>query len=73
MSATSSFTYDGSLMQPGIFSTASYQPATDPQTSVYLSELRTHNTELRMNINRISDKIDRVIDKVIGFFLLVLF
>ncbi|XP_039286203.1 FK506-binding protein 15 isoform X1 [Nilaparvata lugens] len=44
---------------------ATSQPlALDPQFAVFFSELRTNNSELRMGMNRITDKVERVIDKI---------
>ena len=39
-------------------------PVSDPQLPVFLSEVRTHNSELRMGITRATDKIDTIITKV---------
>lgn len=39
-------------------------PVSDPQLPVFFSEVRTHNSELRMGITRVTDKIDTLMTKL---------
>lgn len=39
-------------------------PVSDSQLPVFFSEVRTHNSELRMGITRVTDKIDTIITKL---------
>ncbi|XP_075230164.1 FK506-binding protein 15-like [Lycorma delicatula] len=39
-------------------------PVVDTQLVVLFSEIRTHNSELRMALNSVADKIDKVVDKI---------
>lgn len=43
-------------------------PATlDPNLNLFLTETRTQNAEIRMGMSKISDNIQRLLDKVISF------
>ncbi|XP_075230162.1 FK506-binding protein 15-like isoform X2 [Lycorma delicatula] len=58
-------TYGGNLVpSSGHVTTTSYTSYVDPQLSLFLSDLRSHNSELRNNINRITCKVEKVLDKV---------
>lgn len=43
----------------------------DASLPVFFSEIRTHNSELRMGITRVSDKVDNLLTKVSKHFLIL--